>query len=160
MEGPPYPWSVRYDFDQIFSRPAQTNSGIKHFTEWLLSVENFEIFASTKIGSNGGAHTGQKRFYNTFHWFFFSKPEQESHNSSKNATPFYLFGFCLSVFATTPCQCRAGRLLPPRSTSTRLALHTSAFTMVFHGIAHARPYASYNNINWHPTWKESGTNEK
>lgn len=30
---------------------------------------------------------------NTFHWFFFSKPEQESHNSSKNATPFYLFGF-------------------------------------------------------------------
>ena len=30
---------------------------------------------------------------NIFHWFFFSKPEQESHNSSKNATPFYLFGF-------------------------------------------------------------------
>lgn len=31
---------------------------------------------------------------NTFRWlFFFPKPEQESHNSSKNATPFYLFGF-------------------------------------------------------------------
>lgn len=30
------------------------NLGIKYFIEWLLSVENFEIFVLIKIGSNVG----------------------------------------------------------------------------------------------------------
>ena len=48
-------------------------------------------------------------------------------------------------YSIEPYECGAGRLFPDRLTSTRPALHTSAFLMVFYGIARAGPYGSYDN---------------
>lgn len=51
----------------------------------------------------------------------------------------------LNSFTTKPYKCtRVGKLFPNLITSTRPALHTSAFTMVFYEIAQAGPDRLYD----------------
>ena len=71
---------------------------------------------------------GHKLDFSNFSLFLRIRAKN-SQFTEKRDFNFYSFRFSFG-FATKPCECRrAGRLLPYP------ALHTSAFTKVFHGIA-------------------------
>ena len=77
--------------------------------------------------------------------FCFFESEQESKNSSKMQLFLTLFFFFNLNFCTKTMRVHGWQLFPGRLTSTRPALYTSHFTLVFYGIASAGPYGSYNH---------------
>lgn len=90
----------------------------------------------------------------------FSQVRTRNSQFIENITYFLFFFHCCHFFFATKAKnirlffcaikaykrTRAGWLFPDRLTSTRPALHTSAFGTLFYGIARAGPDGSYDNF--------------
>ena len=128
---------------QIFTRPAWPKSVNKHFIIWPLSVENFESFCSTIVGRDTrarGRTTKNILLLKKFSFVFFDS-EQINHNSLKTRLCFYPFSFKFLQQSSVS----AGPNGFFRIDSRQSVVQTSAFNMVFYGIARAGPYGSYGN---------------
>lgn len=93
-----------------FSRVARLNAVIKHFITWPLSVGNFVSTLMRRDRRARAGHPPKKGSTIKKFFFYFFESEQETRNTSENAT-YFLISQCF-IFATKPSECMAGRLFP------------------------------------------------
>lgn len=75
----------------IFSRVARLNAVIKHFITWPLSVGNFVSTLMRRDRRARAGHPPKKGSTIKKFFFYFFESEQETRNTSENATYFLIF---------------------------------------------------------------------
>ena len=122
----------------------------KRYAVWssigILSGDRFEKFCVNLIKTRwtGARGTTTKKILQKMTFPLFFSSQNKKITIHQKTFFFLLFSFFLGVFTKKPCSYRAGQLFMDGLSSTRAALHMSAFSMVFHGTTRTVPHGSFD----------------
>ena len=118
---------------QMFSRSARPDIADEYFIIWPITIENFENFVSDLIWRYRRALAGNKKDSTIESFPLFFRVRTTKPQLIEKPRLFLLFpSFSLS-FCSKAAWGQGRMAFPDRLTSTRPALHTSAFTVAFLG---------------------------
>ena len=118
---------------QMFSRSARPDIADEYFIIWPITIENFENFVSDLIWRYRRALAGNKKDSTIESFPLFFRVRTTKPQLIEKPRLFLLFpSFSLS-FCSKAAWGQGRMAFPDRLTSTRPALHTSAFTVAFFG---------------------------